>query len=436
MKFLRFASKFPKWVIAGGIIVGSSAIFLIWWNLRHTHGAAQSASTAAAHEPRKLPAFNPSEVILCGNTLVNTTNGEIIAREWLAGFGDRVPNIVKILTDERLVLVLGDKGVIVPFDFDGNARGPLAADGKAIRAAAYAQGGGDVAFVRDGNLWRGRVDWKSSTVENPQRLTDTGSFREEVFQAPWVWHGDTLLLKNLGRLFRVSLVDGRVEPDKSNLGEVMQGISPDGSYVLMPQGQREMGVYDFANESVTTIPTGQHVNRVLWLNADKAVVQVGQNQLGLYEVATKKLTEILRSENPLKIVSDPSPDGECFIVATTKSAGFYDLKRSQLTLFDLPFEQAEWNTSDSIIASSQVPDSEQRGTWLIRRDGKPERLLNQPPDKWGTSNRAAPTVVSGYFISSGDLWLYEESPPHVRQLTHGKKLTPALTSISGKAGPE
>jgi hypothetical protein len=429
MKWLRIAAKFPKWVIAGTFLFGSIGGFMLWWQLRRPHGSAQPVA-AVVHLPRKLTPFKPADVVLCGNTLVDISTGEIIAREWLQGFGERIPKIVKVLPDERLVLVEGDSGIVLAFDFDGNAKPQLQANGKPVGAGAFSDGGRDVVFAREGNLWRGKGNWLASKVESVQRVTDTGYFREEIFRSPWLWTGDALFVTCLGRVQRINLPDGRIEPQKVNLAEIIHGVSPDHKLVLLPVGLKGLEVIDLTTSEIFPQVTGQHVNNLLWLTPTRAVVQVGQTELGLYDHTTKKLAGIFKSRDPIRLLAGASPDGECFILATAKAAGFFDLKANRLQPFAMPADHLEWLSADTLLVSSPTADTAQRGMWLVHRDGKSEHVLNQPVDV--SQSRGTETIsilANGLFVSGGELWHCNPLVHEVKQLTHGGQLHPYMRSF-------
>ena len=72
MKWLPIAAKFPKWAFACGIIAISATIFICWWIFRSPNKPTRQSQTVAAAPIRKTADFDLAEVVLCGNTLVNS----------------------------------------------------------------------------------------------------------------------------------------------------------------------------------------------------------------------------------------------------------------------------------------------------------------------------------------------------------------------------
>ncbi len=92
------------------------------------------------------------------------------------------------MPEEKLV-ICGSQGAARAYGIDGKVKPTLSIEEKPLRLAAYSFHDSKVLFVREGNLWLGRVNWLESKVEDAKRVTDVGYFRDSAFQGQY----DTLL---------------------------------------------------------------------------------------------------------------------------------------------------------------------------------------------------------------------------------------------------
>ncbi len=429
----HLALKFPSWFIAGAIAVGSTVVFIVWWAMRGDGEGAQKKLPTETSEPATL-SFDVSDVVLCGNTLVNFKTGKVLDTEWLEGFGNRAPNVMKLLLEEKLVIICGDRGMVQAFGFDGKALPMLQADGKPTGPAAYNGPATETIYVRDGDLYHGKANWIDSCVESPRKITDTGYFRRDTFQGRWLWHEDALLVTVLGKMLAVNLPDGQIKEQRVNLAQLEHGMSPGGTYSLAQAGGRELQVFDMVNGDLKNYTVGQKVRDFIWLTKDRVAVQVGQDQIALYDHSKKKVEGPWQVEQFINKISAPSPDGSCFLVAGKSKITIVDLKGKKDSDLKIFFEQGEWINNDTMICSSRAADTDSRGVWLVKKTGDTERISNQPVDSMRSNGSSLSRILripdAGLFVSNGDLWHYDISSKNLKKITNGEKLPPALRLLS------
>ncbi|MEN0111678.1 MAG: hypothetical protein AAF805_13250, partial [Planctomycetota bacterium] len=94
------------------------------------------------------------------------------------------------------------------------------------------------AEVREGDVFLGRYDFATDSIVSPQRVTDTGRFRDLQLR---VWSGGCLYLHDANNPAKptvfVDLMTGRVaELAEPNVSGNRQGLSPDGRFLVQHDG--------------------------------------------------------------------------------------------------------------------------------------------------------------------------------------------------------
>lgn len=426
--FLAAAAKAPKWVFAAAVIGVSTLVFVIW--MLNRGGGDEGPKPVV--EVVAAPAFEIQDVVLCGNTLVNFKTGEMIAKQWLDGFDDNPPNITKVLPKEQLVIVTGFNGTVGAFGFDGKPKPILKADDKPLGAAGFNQSFSEVVYVRDGDLWHGSVDWNEGKVNSPRRITETGYFRPDTFRSRWLWHEGDLLVPSLGKALQVGLSTGSVKEVLVNLGQLEHGMSPLGTFAVVPVGGRELGVVDLLNGETEKFNVGQRIRKFLWLTPTRVAIHIGNNQVAQYDHALKKLEEPQQSSEGIRDIVAPSPDGSCFF---TVGSGLtvLDLVKKKDFKLKLQFTTLEWVSNDELLCSCDAIDTDKRGVWLVKKTGEMERLSNQPIDsvRGGSGDAGMLIRIPGgaLFVSRGDLWTFDATTKAVKQATSIGGLSPSLRAL-------
>lgn len=436
----------PRFMIAGGILA-VSLISLWWWSPKHEQGKGEvvvQADETAGVTPRHAvssgrPAsanleFDPAEVVLCGNTLVNYETGKILAKEWLKGFGKSPPPIAKVFPKERLVIVRGRHGVFHVFDFSGKQKPSLRADGAGIGVAAFTSDLRKVVFVRNGDLWRGSVDWQHSKVTEPVKLTDTGYFRDSTFQNRWMWHHDDLLVSSLGKVLKVNMEEGTVVPVPNNLGRLAAGMSPNGDFVLLSLDYSHLGILDLETGELKKHRVGKKVLGFFWLDENRAIVRIGQKYLAKYDHSAGELGEVEPFGEVIRGLAGLSPNGKSFLLVGYSGIHIVDSNTGEKVKLDLFFDRGEWVSEDTLLCSNSQDDSEKRGVWLVKRDGQMERILNRPIDRNSASSSGGAAIAQvpggAVFVSEGNLWRYDPDTHEIVKAAHDARLEPILQTLS------
>lgn len=431
MKWWPIITKWPKWAIAGGIVAVSSLAFALWWLNRASDKTAPqpvAETSAAASE------FEVGNVVLCGNALVDYRTGEILAKEWLEGAGDNPPNIAKVLPEEQLVIVSGYNGMAGGFGFDGKAKPILKADKRPVGAAGFNQAFSEVVYVRDGDLWHGSVNWTEGNVNSPRRVTETGYFRPETFRSHWLWHEGDLLIPVMGKTLQIGLSSGSVKEVPVNLGQLEHGMSPLGTFAVVPVGGRELGVVDLLNGEIKKFNVGQRIRKFLWLTPTKVAIHIGNNQVAQYDHSVKKLEGPQQSDDGIRDIAAPSPDGRCFLVIGGQEISVLDLKEKKDVALKLQFSEVEWVSDQELLCSCNEVDTDRRGVWLVTKDGEMKRLSNLPMDSSRFGGSPSSPVVrtpdGALFVSGSNLWSFDSGSKSVKQLTQTKTLRPQVRLLT------
>ena len=408
--------------------LGILAIGLLFLGIYALFKGSGSASLAVT-QSKPLPPFSPAEVVLCGNALVSLS-GEIIAKQWLEGFGDNPPNVKRISTADQLVIVAGNNGMTGAFGFDGKAKPLPNADGKPIGPAGFNQSFTETVYARDGNLWHGSVDWQNGTIKDPRRISDIGYFRPEVFRSTWLWHEGDLLVPHMGKTLQVALGSGSVKEVPVNLQTLQHGMSPLGTFAVTPVRGRLLGIVDLLTGETKQHDLRQRIRKFLWLTPTKVAIHIGNNQVAQYDHATKKLEGPQQSDEGIADIAAPSPNGSCFLVIGGKAITVLDLQAKKDAELKLPFTEVEWISNEELLCSISVIDTDQRGVWLVNKSGEMERLSNQPMDSGrGNPSPILRTKSGALYISRGNLWTYGRESKALKQLTQSGGLRGPIQAL-------
>lgn len=432
MKLLRLAlTKAPKVVLAAGIFGITTAIFLLWLVMRggggSGNGAAQVGRAENGAPTAIMPEFIPDEVVLCGNTLLDFRSGRILAKQWLEDFGDTAPPIVKVLPTEKLV-ICGNRGFSQGFGFDGKAKPPIALDGKAIGPAGFSFGDSRVLFIREGNIWLGRVDWLQSTVNGAKRITDTGYFREDSFRGDWFSHGEILFIPVLGRTHRVDLLTGSVSQDAANIGAISHGLSPDGNKAAVAFGHGSFLVVDFATGEGKQFSMHGNFREFLWLDENRLAYASSQNEISVLDARTGKVTACSAPAAVLKLAA-ASPQGESVMVGTSTGPMVFSTDSGKFLPVNFPMDDGVWISESLLLCTNSSTDTAFRGIWRVDAESGRERISNQPVDSISAATGARPMLpVPGgaVWVSGGNLWRYDPESKAVSQVTQNQHLSPSL----------
>lgn len=436
MKWLLLAARnCPKWLISAGIIVVSSAVFAGWWTMRKPVAIERAHQNEKAAPVEEVAEIDLNEVVLVGNRLIHFKTGKILAKQWLDGFGDSLPPIAGIYPEDKLVIA-ANRGIAAAYGFDGKPKPMLSSDGKSIGAAAFNSFQPRVIYVRDGNLWLGTVDWRESLVKGAKRITDTGLFRDDTFRGEWFWAGEDLYLSILGRPHKISVIDGKTTPVQTPAGSLSHGVSPDGKLVILPVGLGQFTIVEFENKSeMKRFPTVGEIKQIKWLTSGRVAVLGSYRLLSLYDHSKNAVVGNFELKSQIQTIASSSPDGKYLILGTAQGPRFLNTETGAFTAINHPMAQGVWVSNDTLLCSNSQTDSEVRGIWLYKLDGTKDRISDQPIDSAAASGSGESVIeVAGgaVFVSSGDLWFYENAVKSLRCVTHDQKLTPNIKSLALK----
>lgn len=435
MRFFTIRRLIPiRFQIAGAILI-VTVIALVFWRMSRpgepsdrSDGSAEIVGDSTAQDGASVL----EKAILCGNVLLEYETGKVIDGQWLDGFGKVAPAIVAVYPEESLVIAKIRHGVFQPFGFDGKPRPLPLADGKEIGAAAYVENYSQVAFIRDGDIWRGQVDWSNSKIDSLVQLTDTGYFKDNTFTFPWLWHHKTLLVRSLGKNLHVDTGTGSVKLNATNLGDLVPGMNPNGNVSLV-SSRSGLGVVDMASEELKAFPLKQKPVDFFWLDSQRAVIRVGLESVAEYDHSTSVLTEPVSFGEQIRFIGGFSPDKNHYLIVGKSGFQIVGRESKKQVRLDLLLDHGEWVSNEEFVCSNPQIDTEMRGVWIVNVSGEKRRLTNRPVDSGRPAGGAASpfAAVPGgmLWISEGDLWCYRLEDSEPRKITEGAKLQPFLNTV-------
>lgn len=384
MMYWRFFKAFPKWAVAAGIVIASTALFMGWWLLRGSLApppqmvAVKPQPTAVAEnkreEAKKIAASLPARLgwlALVGSDLYDISTGERLFPNWLSG----IPQRMFYQPDTNKLMVQVERGVI-RYGLDGKRD---AAMGE-TSPPAFTHDGKQAIFVRDGDVWLADVDWKAFSYVNERQATKLGQFNAPFFAANvMLGSAKSIVVRNMNQLVRVNLLMGDVQPINLPMNDLIKRRSPDGRFLV---GDEPRNIYAFDVEAADAhnMPTNSR-DRVVdwqWLDNERCAFIVGGMGVGLYDRSKNAIEEVCALPFPCNKMAGPSPDGRFVLCAARQGIVVVDTEKKTAQNFGTPAQHFGWVGNDTLIYARDVPDTSIRGTWLKKMSEDEQQVMADP----------------------------------------------------------
>ncbi|MDF1816149.1 MAG: hypothetical protein P1V20_28365 [Verrucomicrobiales bacterium] len=427
--------KSQKWTISAVIFIGSTAMFLFWWmkgevspQHLHNHQPVQlvqeppldviptvDAATAeiAVAEPEKIRpearakrktvlasvnplktkppqppvTINPQTMLIGGRDLFSIENGKLVkVREnWLA-HEVRTGDEAVYLTHSDRIAVGGSKDSIQIYETSGSYCGNLTMPGGGTLDGYITKDLNAAIYLREGNIWRGIIDWQHCIITQEEQITNTGCFLGKPLKARLLAATGKAMLYRDHRygLVHVNLDTGETQSGKLPVNSVR---GPEQRLVLgdLSTHPPQLVVFDADTGKENYIPMASRImpNGVHWLGEGKAAV-ILRNHIGLYDHADGSLKELYGTESRRETVRyiAASKPGQPYVFFEHSTNGIHMLHTKTKALHQIrsfTVHGLELLTGGYFLLNSDVAEADRRGTWL-GRFGEPElqRIFAQP----------------------------------------------------------
>ena len=379
-------NSFPKWAIAIGIVIISTAVFAIWWLGRKDLNDPEMerlAEDAQAVLDASLVAdldIDPQTMFVSGRQIYQFEDGAVVPiHEIQFGFRRSLSPIAELVYREEN-FILGDRLTYYSFHKNGRLKGEFALpNGYVTRDLRH------VIYAYNGDLHRGEIDWYKPEFANPQQITQLGYFEARrfasnlraatgnalLYQTPQ--HGLVHVNLHTGEAERVMLpVNFRQSPD----GSILIGDAVTGNVASPVQ----LLVFDIDKKELKQFPLASRMNQgeSIWLDLSRCLFACGA-QLYLYDHA-KPGTDILYSGGRRIKLLHPSL-GQRYALLNDYQAGLVLIEiasKKTIAIPTMPLTGFEWLSDDAAILVADVPDSQHRGSWFYKIGSEPKRILPQP----------------------------------------------------------
>ncbi len=384
----RGIRQFPKWALVAVVLVGSTALFGVWWFARKARQAIPDRPPAVVAEnlaPKLgLIESKPGRLLLVDNDLYDLDSGAILFKEWLKR---GMPLELFYDAKSKKILARYERGFI-QYSLDGREAGTLLQRYPPV----FSDDRKRMFFVKEKDIWRADVDWSAFKLSNEQRVTSIEQFSEASFAQNIQFGTDRfVIIRNVNQLLRVNLETGDVKPTRVDLTYIAKRRSPDGRFLFGVSGG-QIYTYDVENDKTDTAPIGRTaLNDCQWLDNNRCVALLGGEQVALYDRKKDVLDIVCSLPGRFNRIGEPSPDGH-FVFCAGRTAGvLVDLERKQ-TLPITGGGDVKWVSNDTFAFSREVPDSDLRGTWL-QTVGQGERRVSPEPYLVQSNNASAQLMV-------------------------------------------
>lgn len=372
----RFIKAFPKLALVAGVFVVSTALFAWWWMF----GSLEKREQAKIREETKKEIIAEKVVIaenrmgnlfLAGGDLCDVETGAVIFKNWLTG--DK---------PSRLFYDAESKSLLASFPTGLNRYrldGTMAATLAMRYPVGFTKGFKGALYAKDKNIWMADVDLKELKLTNERQITTMGIFMERFFAENLIMTTEkVLVVQNMNQHLRVNMLNGDVKQTQIPMLNIDKRRSPDGKQLVGEKGN-DFYLYDVESEELKRYPIGRKaVTDLQWLDEDRCAVLLAGKTISLFDRKSGKLEEL--TELPLQAqgMLKPSPDGKFVFCANGKEAVLLNIETKKVERVPVGGQGFVWLTSDSLLFTRDIADSDLRGTWLKTIGKDDQRITTEP----------------------------------------------------------
>lgn len=370
---LGFIRKFPKFALVAGVLVGSTALFALWWFTRKV-SRPEIARVAVKEAPRPILteqlAARLGQLAVIDNDLYDVTSGELLAKGWLK---TEMPAVLELEKGGKTLLGRYERD-LVRFSWDGSVLARLQMRQPLVLSADLKS----LIYVKDQNIWLGEIDWQALKVGRERQVTSINQFMEQFFsQNILLLTERTLVVRNLNATLRVDLVSGEVHPIRIAESRFGKQRSPDFRSVVGAEAG-QLFCFDVDSGENKTLPfKGRAVQDYLWLTKERCAVLSGGDTVYVYDRGAHSLEEAVKLPVGCRELILPSADGRLAFGAAMQGGVLIDFQKRQAE----PVRSGNgllWGSRDHFLVSREVPDSTWRGTWLKGVGEEERRVMDEP----------------------------------------------------------
>ena len=416
-------------MIAIAIVVVSSVLFSLWWFNRDdgTYGGTpdKTVTSDAGERPaiaeNIAKSFDVKDVLICGKTLLSSSTGTVISKNWLKNSIDTV-----FYYDDGKKLIARIRGQYLGMSRDGKQFQPITLAGSQIKNSAFSNSLEQLLWMNAGDIWRGEINWDSFEVENPVKITDDAIFNIKPRGFPeGVMTKQTVLIRDRQQIKRVDVSSGDITTSELTIGHIRGGASPDGTMVMI-SGELNLRKCLIPYEIDTKkgepfFPGKWKIRDLNWLNADICLAYLGNNTILRYDKNSEEFTTVempqvhvggVLSLRGLKEAVAIISNGQFFVV---RADGSYSQLQTGMQMFDFISE-------DTYLFTVETGESATRGTYFAKIGEEPKRLTKAMFTAGRDEQRGnlAPVVTRGkvaYFLAENDIWRVNTDGSNLKRLT-------------------
>ena len=377
--YLRLLKAFPKYAIVLTVLLVSTGMFAWWWMFRGSsktnyRARRQQAEALKQQEIQKMAATLPERLgslVLVDNDLYNIDTGELIFRNWLPFVPQRLfyhPGLNRLMAQTEYG--------IVRFGMDGRQDAILGGQSPTV----FTNNGSLAIYVKNGDIWTAEPDWEQFKFSNDHQVTNYGQFVAPYFAANVILASEkACVVRQQNKLIRVDLTTGDFRPIDLPTLTPGKRRSPDCEFLIADDGNGLI-TYDVNEPETKQFPKGEgRAFDFQWLSNDKCAYVVSGTHVCIFDRRTNTQRDVVNLPFKCNRINTPSPDGRyVFCDGDRQGLAMVDTAEKKAEVWDKAPDQMMWIGGGAVLYAKDVPNSEERGTWLFSTEGISRRLMSDP----------------------------------------------------------
>ncbi|MBK8091533.1 MAG: hypothetical protein IPK32_05995 [Verrucomicrobiaceae bacterium] len=189
--------------------------------------------------------------------------------------------------------------------------------------------------------------------------------------------------------------------------------SPDGAILvggITERGGQKFFAYDVEKDEAKTfgLEARMKVTEFAWMNQNTCAYLIAGVGLGVYDREKQEIRQLGQLPIQCQEMSNPSPSGRFIFCSSFKGVVLADVVSGKVEALSNPAQAYEWIDDETLLLARDVPDTNQRGSWLKKNGQEEVRVSTEPYSfaRRGAGASVLPIKEAGivFFATRGGLF--------------------------------